>query len=130
MRKVVIIGSGMGGLATALRLAHRGFEVEVLEKQSTPGGRSNLLAAEGYRFDMGPTILVMKEAFEDTYKAIGQDFNKRLELVQLDPNYRVYYHDGTMLDLSSNMTQLAQEVESVPILGMRRVQLGLDLVHP
>ena len=113
MRKVVIIGSGMGGLATALRLAHRGFEVEVLEKQSTPGGRSNLLAAEGYRFDMGPTILVMKEAFEDTYKAIGQDFNKRLELVQLDPNYRVYYHDGTMLDLSSNMTQLAQEVEKI-----------------
>ena len=113
MSKAVIIGSGMGGLATALRLAHQGFEVQVFEKQSTPGGRSNLLAEEGYRFDMGPTILVMKDAFEDTYRAIGQDFNQRLDLVQLDPNYRVYYHDGTSLDLFSNMAQLAQEVEKI-----------------
>ena len=113
MSRAVIIGSGMGGLATALRLAHQGFEVKVFEKQHSPGGRSNLLAEEGYRFDMGPTILVMKEAFEETYQAIGQDFNKRLDLVQLDPNYRVYYHDGTSLDLYSNMAQLAQEVEKI-----------------
>ncbi len=113
MRKAIIIGSGMGGLATALRLAYQGFDVSVFEKQSHPGGRSNLLADGGYRFDMGPTILVMKEAFESTYQAIGQDFNKRLDLVQLDPNYRVYYHDGTSLDLYSNMARLAQEVEKI-----------------
>mgnify|MGYP001824910534 CR=1 FL=1 len=113
MSKAIIIGSGMGGLATALRLAYQGFDVSVFEKQSHPGGRSNLLADGGYRFDMGPTILVMKEAFESTYQAIGQDFNKRLDLVQLDPNYRVYYHDGTSLDLYSNMARLAQEVEKI-----------------
>ena len=113
MSKAIIIGSGMGGLATALRLAYQGFDVSVYEKQSHPGGRSNLLADGGYRFDMGPTILVMKEAFESTYQAIGQDFNKRLDLVQLDPNYRVYYHDGTSLDLYSNMARLAQEVEKI-----------------
>lgn len=113
MSSAVIIGSGMGGLATALRLAYQGFEVQVFEKQPMPGGRSNLLAEEGYRFDMGPTILVMKDAFEDTYRAIGQDFNQRLDLVQLDPNYRIYYHDGTSLDLFSNMAQLAQEVEKI-----------------
>jgi phytoene desaturase len=113
MSSAAIIGSGMGGLATALRLAYQGFEVQVFEKQSTPGGRSNLLAEQGYRFDMGPTILVMKEAFEDTYRAIGQDFNQRLDLIQLDPNYRIYYHDGTSLDLFSNMAQLAQEVEKI-----------------
>jgi phytoene desaturase len=113
MSKAIIIGSGMGGLATALRLAYQGFDVSVFEKQSHPGGRSNLLADGGYRFDMGPTILVMKEAFESTYQAIGQDFNNRLDLVQLDPNYRVYYHDGTSLDLYSNMARLAQEVEKI-----------------
>lgn len=113
MSKAIIIGSGMGGLATALRLAYQGFDVSVFEKQSHPGGRSNLLADGGYRFDMGPTILVMKDAFESTYQAIGQDFNQRLDLVQLDPNYRVYYHDGTSLDLYSNMARLAQEVEKI-----------------
>jgi phytoene desaturase len=113
MRKVVIIGAGMGGLATALRLAYQGYQVTIYEKQPLPGGRSNLLAEDGYRFDMGPTILVMKEAFEDTYQAIGQDFNQRLNLVQLDPNYRIYYHDGTYLDLHSNMAQLAREVEKI-----------------
>jgi phytoene dehydrogenase-like protein len=65
MSKVVIIGAGMGGLATALRLAHQGFEVTVCEKQPRPGGRSNVLLENGFRMDMGPTILVMKEAFED-----------------------------------------------------------------
>lgn len=113
MSKVIVIGSGMGGLATALRLAYLGHDVEIFEKQARVGGRSNLLAEKGYRFDMGPTILVMKEAFENTYQAIDQDFNKRLELTQLDPNYRVYYHDGTSLDLSSNMARLADEVEKI-----------------
>jgi phytoene desaturase len=113
MRKVVIIGSGMGGLATALRLAHQGFEVTVCEKQSSPGGRSNVLSENGYRLDMGPTILVMKEIFEETYQAIGKNINERLEFVQLDPNYRVYFHDDSYFDLYSNMAKLAREVEKI-----------------
>jgi phytoene desaturase len=113
VKKVVIIGAGMGGLATALRLADQGFEVTVCEKQPRPGGRSNVLEENGFRMDMGPTILVMKEAFEDTYHAIGEDINERLDFVQLDPNYRVYYHDDTHLDLYSNMAMLAQEVEKI-----------------
>lgn len=113
MNKVVIIGAGMGGLATALRLAHLGFEVTVCEKQSRPGGRSNVLSENGFRMDMGPTILVMKEAFEDTYQAIGENINERLDFVQLEPNYRVYYHDDSYLDLYSNMAKLAQEVDGI-----------------
>jgi phytoene desaturase len=113
MSKVIVIGAGMGGLATALRLAQQGFEVTICEKQPRPGGRSNVLQEEGFRLDMGPTILVMKEAFEDTYRAVGEDLNERLDFVQLDPNYRVYYHDETHLDLYSNMPKLAQEVEKI-----------------
>jgi phytoene dehydrogenase-like protein len=113
MKKVVIIGAGMGGLATALRLAKQGFEVTIFEKQPLPGGRSNVIMEQGYRVDMGPTILVMKEAFEDTYQSIGENINERIEFVQLDPNYRVYFHDDTYLDLFSNMVQLAQEVEKI-----------------
>ncbi len=139
MRHVVIIGSGMGGLATALRLRHQGFRVTVLEKQARPGGRSNVLSENGFRVDTGPTILVMKDAFEELYRSIGQDLNQRLSLVQLDPNYRIYYHDGTHLDLYSNMAQLAQEVEKVQPgsaerlfrfigEGARKYELGMDFV--
>jgi phytoene desaturase len=113
MTRIVVIGAGMGGLATALRLAQRGFQVTVVEKQPRPGGRSNLLQEAGFRADTGPTILVMKAAFEELYHSIGQNLSQRLHLVQLDPNYRIYYHDGSYIDLYSNMAQLAQEVEKV-----------------
>ena len=113
MTKAIIIGSGMGGLATAMRLAHQGFDVTVLEKLPRLGGRSNLIQENGFRVDIGPTILVMKETLEDTYRAVGHDINRRISFTQLDPNYRIYYHDLTHIDLYSNMAQLAGEVERI-----------------
>lgn len=110
---IIIIGAGMGGLATALRLQHAGFAVTVLEKQERPGGRSNIIQENGFRVDTGPTILVMKEVFEETYRAIGQNLDERLSFTQLDPNYRIYFHDHTYLDLYNHMARLAGEVERV-----------------
>ena len=72
MARIVVIGAGMGGLATALRLEQRGFQVTVVEKQPRPGGRSNLLQEAGFRADTGPTILVMKAAFEELYRSSGR----------------------------------------------------------
>jgi phytoene desaturase len=139
MKHVVVIGAGMGGLATALRLSHLGFRVTVLEKLDKPGGRSNIIEEDGYRVDIGPTILVMKDAFEDTYRAIGEDLSQRLTFTQLDPNYRIYYHDNTHMDLYSNMTRLAEEIERVVPGGSERLfrfiraaalkyELGMDFV--
>lgn len=113
MKKAVIIGSGMGGLAAALRLQHNGFQVEVFEKNERPGGRSNILAENGFRVDMGPTILVMKQYFDETYAAIGEDINQRLQFTRLDPNYRIYYHDGSHLDLYGELSRLSAELEQV-----------------
>lgn len=139
MQHVIVIGAGMGGLATALRLRRLGFEVTVLEKQARPGGRSNVIQEAGFRVDMGPTILVMKQAFEEMYRAIGQEMDQRLDMVQLDPNYRIYYHDDTWIDLYSNMAMLAQEVEKIEPgaaerlfrfigAGARKYELGMDFV--
>jgi len=139
MKKVIIIGSGMGGLAAALRLAHQSFAVTILEKQSRPGGRSHIIQEQGFRVDTGPTILVMKDTFEDTYRAIGQDINQRIKFTQLDPNYRIYFHDQTYLDLYANMGKLAQEVEKIDPgsaerlfrflgEGARKFELGMDFV--
>lgn len=138
-RKVIIIGSGMGGLATALRLAHQGFQVTVLEKQPRLGGRSNRIEENGFRVDTGPTILVMKETLEDTYRAVGQDLHQRIAIQQIDPNYRIYYHDNTHIDLYANMAELAQEVERVAPgsterlfrfigEGAKKFELGMDFV--
>ena len=120
MKRVVIIGAGLGGLSLALRLRRAGFGVTVLEKQPRPGGRSNVIQEAGFRVDTGPTILVMKAAFEELYRSLGLRFEERLRLVQLEPNYRIYFHDGAWLDLSGNMAQLAAEVERlVPGAGTR-----------
>lgn len=112
-KRCVVIGAGLGGLATAIRLAHLGLKVTVIEKQNRVGGRSNIIQEDGYRVDTGPTILVMKETFEELYRFIGRDINSRLSFKQLDPNYRIYFHDNTYIDLFSNMAQLSAEVERV-----------------
>jgi phytoene desaturase len=140
MKSIIIIGAGMGGLAAALRLRHAGFDVTVLEKQSRPGGRCNVIEDNGYRVDTGPTILVMKSTFDETYRAIGQSIDERVEFKQLDPNYRLYFHDQTHLDLYSNMAQLSAEVERFEPgaaaslfrfigAGAQKYALGMDFVE-
>ena len=90
-----------------------GFDVTVLEKQPRPGGRTNVIIEKGFRVDTGPTMLLMKDTFEETYRAIGQDINRRLRFTVLDPNYRIYFHDDTHIDLFGNMARLGQEVEKI-----------------
>jgi len=139
MKSIVVIGSGMGGLAAALRLRHAGFAVTVVEKRPRAGGRSYRIEENGYKVDTGPTILVMKEQFDQLYRDIGRDIHQRLQFTQLDPNYRIYYHDNTHLDLYPNMALLADEVEKVePGAGERvfqfigdnalKYELGMDFV--
>ncbi len=139
MQSIVVIGAGMGGLAAALRLAHQGFKVTVLDKQARPGGRSSVIEENGFRVDRGPTILVMKSAFDETYQALGLDINQRLDFVRLDPNYRVYFHDDTYVDLYADIDRMAQEVEKIEpgaARGLdrflkaseRKYALGMDFV--
>lgn len=113
MKSIVVIGAGMGGLAAALRLAHQGYKVTVLDKQARPGGRSSVIEEAGFRVDRGPTILVMKSAFDETYQSLGLDINQRLDFVRLDPNYRIYFHDDTFVDLYADLEQMAVEVEKI-----------------
>ena len=137
--KCLIIGAGMGGVATALRLAHLGYQVEVFEKLARPGGRANLIEDAGFRVDPGPTILVMKEVFDETYQAVGENLDERVPFIQLDPNYRIYFHDNTHIDLHASMPRVAAELDRVePGAGERlfqflgvnalKYELGMDFV--
>ncbi len=67
----IVIGAGIGGIATAARLARNGFRVTVLEKEGKPGGRTNQIVREGHRFYTGPTLFLMPEIWEETYAALG-----------------------------------------------------------
>lgn len=113
MSLALVIGAGIGGLATAARLARAGYRVTVLEKGARPGGRASVLDQQGFRFDTGPTLFLMPEVFAETYTALGQRMEDHLDLVRLDPTYRVHFHDGTTLDLTSDLHYMRLQLEAI-----------------
>ncbi|OCF30664.1 hypothetical protein I316_07712 [Kwoniella heveanensis BCC8398] len=107
----VHIGAGVGGTATAARLAHAGFDVEVYEKNDFSGGRCSLIHHDGYRFDQGPSLLLLPPIFHQLYSDLGTKLEDHVELVQCNPNYVIHYHDGEKVTLSSDRAKLGAEVE-------------------
>ncbi|HUR94221.1 MAG TPA: phytoene desaturase family protein [Gemmatimonadales bacterium] len=119
-RHVVVVGAGLGGLAAAIRLRHRGFRVTVLERHAHPGGRCGLWESEGFRFDTGPTLLLMVDYLRALFAEVGRPLEHYLELRQLDPNYRVHYADGTTLDVTSRLNAVLEGLERIePGVGPR-----------
>ncbi len=113
MTSALVIGAGIGGLATAGRLARAGYSVTVLEKSSAPGGRTNRVELEGFRFDTGPTLFLMPDVFEQTYAALGERMEDHLEVLRLDPTYRVHFHDRSTLELSGDLVRMRQQLETM-----------------
>ncbi|KAI9144743.1 phytoene dehydrogenase-like protein [Paraphysoderma sedebokerense] len=111
--KVVIIGAGAGGTGTAARLAHAGYDVHVYEKNDFHGGRCSLIHKNGFRFDQGPSLYLMPKIFEQTFTELGEDIKDHLELVQCDPNYYLYFDDGSKMELSSDLAKMKQEIEKI-----------------
>jgi phytoene desaturase len=111
--RVVIVGAGLGGLATALHLACTGREVTVLERESVPGGRAGRLSISGYDFDTGPTVLTMPDLLAETFAAVGEDMDDWLTLERLDPAYRAHFADGSKLDVIADTRRMAAEISRV-----------------
>jgi phytoene desaturase len=109
----IVIGAGIGGIATAGRLARNGYEVTVVEKTSQPGGRCNQIIKDGHRFDVGPTLFLMPEVFEETYAALGEQMSHHLDLKRIDPTYTVRFDDGTSLGLTSNLGEMQTQLEAI-----------------
>lgn len=110
--KVTIIGAGLGGLATALRLAKRGYQVEILEKNGNAGGRLNQLKKDGFTFDYGPSFFSMSYEFDELFKDVG--VKNPLQLEQLDPLYSVYFGaNKTPFHIRKQLDLLAKEFEKV-----------------
>ncbi len=109
----LVIGAGIGGIAAAGRLARKGYRVTVLEKNGTPGGRCNQIVRDGHRFDIGPTLFLMPEVWEETFQALGESMSDHLELRRIDPTYKVHFDDGLKLELTSNLGSMQTQLERV-----------------
>lgn len=114
-RRTVIVGGGIAGLATAALLADEGDDVVVLEARPTLGGRAGSWEKDGFRFDTGPSWYLMPEVFEHFFRLLGTSAEKELDLVRLDPAYRVYSGDAAPIDVVSGRqaaTTLFESIES------------------
>lgn len=111
--KAVVVGAGVGGLAAAARLARQGFDVQLFEKTHRPGGRCNQLRADGFTWDIGPTIVLMPEVFEETFTALGRRLEDYLTLQRCEPNYRIHYRDGSDITFTSELTAMGRELERI-----------------
>jgi phytoene desaturase len=111
-KKVIIIGSGFAGLSAASFMAKAGWDVTVLEKHATPGGRARQLKTNGFTFDMGPSWYWMPDVFERYFKQFNRSVSDFYELKRLDPSYRVYYKDGP-IDIPADFKALQELFESI-----------------
>jgi phytoene desaturase len=91
MALVTVVGAGLGGLSTALRLSSKGYQVRILEKGDKPGGRLNIIRQDGFNFDMGPSFFSMSYEFEELFKSCGVD--NPLHLEKLDPVYQIFFRN-------------------------------------
>jgi phytoene desaturase len=100
--RAIVIGSGFGGLAAAVRLLARGYDVTVLERLAVPGGRAAVIRQDGFTFDSGPTIITAPFLFEELWALAGRRLSDDVRLVALDPMYTIRFDDGSELACSSD----------------------------
>ena len=109
-RHAIIIGSGFGGLAAAVRLGARGYRVTILEKLDAPGGRAYVHRQDGFTFDAGPTIITAPFLLEELWELCGRRLADDVELRAISPFYRIRFHDGVTFDYSGDPAAMRAEV--------------------
>ena len=109
----IVIGSGFGGLAAAIRLGARGYRVTVLEQLDAPGGRAYVFRQDGFTFDAGPTIITAPFLLEDLWRLCDRRFSDDVELRPLNPFYRIRFHDGVILDCSADDAAMEAQIDRV-----------------
>ena len=112
MKKVIIIGAGLGGLSAAIYLARSGFNVEVYEKNSVVGGKAGLIEKDGFRFDTGPSLLTLPKVFEELFEFAGEKIEDYLKIRKLESTCRYFYEDGTIVNAYSDIEKFAEEIEN------------------
>ena len=106
----IVIGSGFGGLAAAIRLGARGYQVTVCEKLDAPGGRAYVYEQDGFTFDAGPTIVTAPFLLEELWELCGKQMSDDIDLREITPFYRIRFDDGTHFDYSGDDAAMRAEI--------------------
>jgi phytoene desaturase len=111
--KAAVIGSGFGGLAAAIRLQAMGFETVCYEGRDRAGGRAYVYHDKGYIFDAGPTVITAPHCLEELFALAGESMSEHIDLIPVDPMYRLHWNDGSSFDYSSNEGKLIEQVRKL-----------------
>ena len=112
-KRVLIAGAGPGGLASAMLLAKAGLDVKIIERMPRVGGRTSTIEAHGFRFDMGPTFFLYPPVLEEIFADVGYNLQREVELVRLDPQYRLAFGDGATLDATPDLARMEAEMAKI-----------------
>src|SRR5262245_1608770 len=112
-KRVVIIGAGPGGLASALLLRWAGLRVTLLERQPRVGGRCSSLRADGFTFDLGPTFFLYPRILGEIFASVGANLHERVPMVRLDPHYRLVFGSGGEILATADVARMEQAVASI-----------------
>ncbi|MBL0926567.1 MAG: phytoene desaturase [Phycisphaerales bacterium] len=110
-RHAVVIGGGLAGLAAAVELAGCGWRVSLIEKNTHLGGKMNVLSEGGYTFDMGPTIITLPQVLRGIVRRTGRRPEDYIDLIDLDPQWRLFYEDGQVIDLRKSVDAMAAALD-------------------
>lgn len=112
-KEVIIIGAGPGGLATAMILASSGVRVRIIERLPFVGGRTSSIEADGFKFDLGPTFFLYPRVLEEIFAAAGTSLRSEVEMVRLDPQYRIMFGSGGKIDATPNPEEMERQIASI-----------------
>ena len=126
MQKAIIIGAGIGGLASAVRLAVKGYEVTVYEANEGPGGKLSEFSRDGFRFDAGPSLFTLPELVVELFELAGKDPKEHFQYRRLDEVCRYFYEDGTVLTATADPRKFAQEAALKMGISQEKILRHLD----
>ena len=113
MKKVIVIGAGIGGLCVAIRLLNKGYDVTILEKEDTIGGKVNIKTKEGARFDLTASVLMTPKSYINIFSEVGKDYRDYFEMIKIDPIYKVNYYDKTNYKFYSDLGKMTETLEKI-----------------
>ena len=110
-KKAGVIGGGLGGLAAAIRLQSAGYETTIFEKRDMPGGRAYVYKDNGFTFDAGPTVITAPHCLEELFELSGRKLSDYVELMPVEPFYRLMWEDGYVFDYGSSLDETLQQIK-------------------
>ena len=111
-KKIIVIGSGFGGIAAALRMRAKGYEVDLHEKLDQIGGRARQFNQNGFIHDAGPTVITAPYLFRELFEIFGEEIDDFINFIPLDPWYRFRFHDGSFFNYGPNQDELLEQIKA------------------